>query len=185
MLLTNPTFRQGEVTLRPLRRDDLPDFQAYALAESDTWYYSPVQPNTPSAMAQYVEDALTAQAAGTAFPFTVVVGADEVIAGSTRLYDYEPQHRCGKLGYTWYGQRFRGSGLNTVCKALLLRWCFEDLGLERVGFEADAANLRSIRAMEKIGAVREGVLRSHRQMDTGRRRDTIVLSILREEWPSR
>ncbi len=172
-------LQNDRVLLRPLELSDVVAYVGFAEAEPDLWQYSPVQPNSPDRMTAYVEAALALRTAGTGYPFTVVDLATGKIAGSTRLYEYSAYHATTLLGYTWYGEDFRGTGLNAAAKALLLDWCFGELALERVGFEADATNVRSIRAMEKLGAVREGVLRSHRRMDSGRRRDTIVLGLLR------
>ncbi len=170
------------VRLRPLRADDLDAFIAHAQAEPFIWEYSPIWPNTPEAMATYIATALEGRHQGHSYPFTVEDPHTGQIVGSTRLYDYQPLHQRAMLGYTWYGAAWRGSGLNTSAKALLLRWCFEELQLLRLGFEADAANGRSIKAMQKIGAQVEGILRSHATLPNGRRRDTILLSILRHEW---
>jgi len=87
------------------------------------------------------------------------------------------------MGYTWYGKDFQGTGLNSHCKLLLLAYAFETLELERVEFRADANNARSIRAMKSLGCKEEGILRSNCASPTGRR-DSIVLSILKNEWTS-
>ena len=88
-----------------------------------------------------------------------------------------------QLGYTWYGKDFRGTGLNKHCKYLLLQFAFETLGLERVEFRADNNNKRSIAAMQSIGCKIEGVMRNHMPtLGSDLRRDSIVLSILRNEW---
>ena len=104
-------------------------------------------------------------------------------AGSTRFYDIQLAYKTVQLGYTWYGSAFRGTGLNKHCKFLLLQFAFETLGLERVEFRADNNNERSIAAMKSIGCKVEGVLRSHMPMANNQvRRDSIVLSILKNEW---
>jgi RimJ/RimL family protein N-acetyltransferase len=87
-----------------------------------------------------------------------------------------------QLGYTWYGEKFRGTKLNKHCKFLLLQFAFEELGMERVEFRADARNQRSIAAMKSLGCMVEGVLRSNMPLEDGGRRDSIVLSILKSEW---
>ena len=105
-------------------------------------------------------------------------------AGSTRFYDIQPQNNMLQLGYTWYGEKFRGTGLNKHCKYLLLQLAFEQLDMYRVEFRADARNERSIAAMKSIGCKPEGILRSHLWLEDGSRRDSIVLSILKDEWES-
>jgi RimJ/RimL family protein N-acetyltransferase len=87
-----------------------------------------------------------------------------------------------QLGYTWYSKKVWGTGLNQHCKFLLLQFAFDQIGFERVEFRADNNNKRSIAAMQKIGCTIEGVLRNHLPMPNGTRRDSIVLSILQQEW---
>ena len=87
-----------------------------------------------------------------------------------------------QLGYTWYGTKFQRTGLNRHCKFLLLSFAFEQWGAERLEFRANNDNVRSIEAMKAIGCTVEGVLRNHMASPDGTRRDTIVLSILRDEW---
>ena len=102
-------------------------------------------------------------------------------AGSTRFYDVQVNNLTTQLGYTWYGSNFQGTGLNKNCKLLLLTFAFETIGFERVEFRADNNNARSIAAMKSIGCTVEGVLRSNCSAPDGRR-DSIVLSILKDEW---
>ncbi len=100
-----------------------------------------------------------------------------------RFYDINPAFKTLQLGYTWYGRKFQRTGLNRHCKFLLLSFAFEDLGMERVEFRADNNNERSIAAMKSIGCKVEGVLRSHMPTrDPNVRRDSIILSILKDEW---
>jgi RimJ/RimL family protein N-acetyltransferase len=105
-------------------------------------------------------------------------------AGSTRFYDIQQQWLITQLGYTWYGKEFQRTGLNRHCKLLLLTYVFEEWGLERCEFRADANNARSIAAMKAIGCVEEGILRNHMPLANGGRRDSIVMSILKTEWLS-
>ncbi|MCW3087799.1 MAG: acetyltransferase, ribosomal protein N-acetylase, partial [Sediminibacterium sp.] len=105
-------------------------------------------------------------------------------AGCTRFYDIQLLYKTLQLGYTWYGQKFQGTGLNKHCKYLLLQFAFEEMGMERVEFRADNTNERSIAAMKSIGCIEEGVLRSQMPKAGGGRRDSIVLSILKTEWES-
>ncbi len=100
-----------------------------------------------------------------------------------RFYDINVPFKTLQLGYTWYGKKFQGTGLNKHCKYLLLSFAFETLGMERVEFRADNNNERSIAAMKSIGCKVEGVLRSNMPTrEDGIRRDSIVLSILKDEW---
>jgi RimJ/RimL family protein N-acetyltransferase len=119
---------------------------------------------------------------GTEYAFIVYDKTTQTYAGSTRFYDIQPKNGALQLGYTWYGKDFRGTGLNKHCKFLLLQVAFETLGAERVEFRADNRNDRSIAAMKSIGCTVEGVIRNHIPLRDGTRRDSIILSILKDEW---
>ncbi len=102
--------------------------------------------------------------------------------GCTRFYDIQLFHQTTQLGYTFYAERSRGTGINKRCKYLLLKFAFETLNMERVEFRADLRNERSIAAMKSIGCTPEGVLRQSLKLTDGNRRDSIILSILKSEW---
>lgn len=118
-----------------------------------------------------------------AVPFAVIDRASGAVAGSTRYFDIRPADRGLEIGYTWYGEAYQRTTINTECKFLLLHHAFEGLGALRVQLRTDARNLRSQAAIARIGGVREGVLRSHMVMPDGYLRDTVVFSIIRSEWP--
>jgi RimJ/RimL family protein N-acetyltransferase len=170
------------VLLRPLQEDDAEFLLPYALNEPDTWTYSQVSASGMQGMEDYIKSALNARATGKEYPFIVYDKQSKTYAGSTRFYDIQPNNQMLQLGYTWYGNQFRGTGLNKHCKFLLLQFAFESLGMERVEFRADARNNRSIAAMKSIGCVVEGIIRSHMPVFDGTRRDSIILSILKAEW---
>lgn len=171
-----------KVLLRPLDRADLEAYIHYAETEPDTWQYSLLPAHGRENMTTYVEHALAAREKRDSYPFTVIDKASGKIAGSTRFYDVQPTYGYLQLGYTWYGKDFRGTGLNTHCKFLLLEHAFERWNMARVEFRADNRNERSKAAMQKIGCTIEGVIRSHMPNLEGGRRDSILLSILKEEW---
>ncbi len=169
--------------LRPLREEDYNLLLPFALNEPDTWYYSLVRAAGEDGLRYYMNIALEGKAKGTEFPFIVFDKRTNEYAGSTRFYDINFSFRTLQLGYTWYGEKFRGTGLNKHCKYLLMQFAFEKLGMERVEFRADAANERSIAAMKSIGCKVDGILRSNMPTaDSDRRRDSIILSILKNEW---
>ena len=175
-------LEDSNVLLRPLRSDDYQHLLPFALNERDTWHYSLVRAAGEDGLRNYIEIALAGKAKGTEFPFIVFNKTTNEYAGSTRYYDINLPFKTLQLGYTWYGERFRGTGLNKRCKYLLLQFAFEKLGIERVEFRADANNARSIAAMKSIGCTVDGILRSNMPTVEGPRRDSIVLSILKEEW---
>ena len=154
----------------------------FALQETELWTYSLTSPAGAAGMQAYITQALKARAEKKEYPFIVYDKTAGQYAGCTRFYDIQLQYRTLQLGYTWYGKAFQQTGLNRHCKYLLLSFAFEDLGMERVEFRADNNNTRSINAMKAIGCTVEGVLRSHMPTYNGTRRDSIVLSILKDEW---
>lgn len=171
------------VLLRPLERDDFSHLLTFSVHEPEIWKYSLLQGGGEENLAKYIHQALTARDQGKEYPFIVFDKRSQEFAGSTRFYDIQPAYQTLQIGYTWYGKKFQRSGLNRHCKYLLLQFAFEQIGMERVEFRADNQNSKSIAAMKSIGCVEEGVLRSHMPTHSGElRRDSIVLSILKDEW---
>jgi len=179
---TEYVMEDERVLLRPLKEADFEFLLPYALNEPDTWKYSGISAKGETGMKNYINTALEGRADGKEYPFIVFDKQSNEYAGSTRFYDIQPANQTLQLGYTWYGEKFRGTGLNRHCKYLLLQFAFETLNAERVEFRADARNERSIAAMKSIGCKPEGILRSNMPLQDGGRRDSIVLSILKGEW---
>lgn len=175
-------LEDDRVLLRPLLESDLEHLLPYALNEPDNWRYSSASGYGGDNLRNYIQTTLNARKNGDQYPFIVFDKATCEYAGSTRFYDIQPASQMLQLGYTWYGSRFRGTGLNKHCKFLLLQLAFEELDMYRVEFRADARNERSIAAMKSIGCKPEGIIRSHMWLEDGTRRDSIVLSILKAEW---
>lgn len=171
------------VLLRPLQESDVENLLEISINEPETWEYSLVRANGKENLTHYIQLALKARANKNEFPFIVLDKKSGKYAGSTRFYDINLPFKTLQLGYTWYGKDFRGTGLNKHCKFLLLQFAFETLGMERVEFRADNNNQRSIAAMKSIGCKVEGVLRNHMPtFGSEVRRDSIILSILRNDW---
>ncbi|MFV5702141.1 GNAT family N-acetyltransferase [Flavobacterium sp. XS2P12] len=179
----NTILEDETVLLRPLQESDVENLLEISINEPETWKYSLVQANGKENLEKYIQIALKARENGTEFPFIVFDKKSGKYAGSTRFYDINLAFKTLQLGYTWYGKDFRGTGLNKRCKFLLLQFAFETLGTERVEFRADNNNQRSIAAMKSIGCTVEGVMRNHMPtLGSAIRRDSIILSILRNEW---
>jgi N-acetyltransferase len=170
------------VLLRPLQPSDCGNLQHFALEEPEIWQYSLMPIYSIETLSNYIDLAVEDRKLGKSYPFVVIDKRTGQSAGSTRFYDIQPAFKTLQLGYTWYGKAFQGTGLNKHCKYLLLQFAFETLGMERVEFRADNNNAKSIAAMKSIGCSVEGILRSHMPNQTGGRRDSIVLSILKVEW---
>jgi RimJ/RimL family protein N-acetyltransferase len=179
----NLVLQDELVLLRPLELTDIENLLDISINEPETWKYSLVGADGKENLINYIQSAIKAREEKREFPFIVFDKKAQKYAGSTRFYDIQLDYKTVQLGYTWYGSAFRGTGLNKHCKFLLLQFAFETLGLERVEFRADNRNDRSIAAMKSIGCKVEGVLRSHMPTANSEvRRDSIVLSILKNEW---
>lgn len=175
-------LEDASVLLRPLQLSDVDHLLPFALNEPEIWTYSLISGAGKENLENYIRMALEARNTCREIPFVVYDKQKQQYAGSTRFYDIQPANKTLQLGYTWYGKDFRGTGLNKHCKFLLLDYAFDQLGMERVEFRADERNVKSIAAMQSIGCVLEGVLRSNGITSTGDRRNSVVLSILKDEW---
>lgn len=129
----------------------------------------------------WIDDALTQP---NQVPFVIIENNKNRVVGSTRFLNIREEHRCLEIGWTWLGQEWLRSGVNTEVKYLLLRHAFERLGCVRVEFKTDERNLRSQQALERIGATREGVLRKHMLVQAGFYRNSTYFSVIDEEWPA-
>jgi len=182
MEFENELILENEIVLlRPLKKDDITLLKEFSLNEPELWKYSLTPADGLENLKNYIDLALQEKELKTSYSFIVLDKSTNKIAGSTRFYDYRKSHSTIQIGYTWYGKEFQGTGLNKNCKLLMLQFAFEKLKLERVEFRADATNTKSIAAMKSIGCVEEGILRSNCSAPSGRR-DSIVLSILKDEW---
>jgi N-acetyltransferase len=170
------------VLLRPLELSDTENLLHFSINEPELWQYSLLPASNENELKKYIQIALEKRNLETDYPFIVFDKRTNSFAGSTRFYDIQLSNKSLQLGYTWYGKDFQGTGLNKNCKYLLLEFAFEKMNIERVEFRADNANKKSIAAMKSIGCKEEGVLRSNGIRPNGQRRDSIVLSILKEEW---
>ena len=132
----------------------------------------------------WFENALQQREQGREHPFAIRRLKDQRIIGSTRFYDIEPGHRNLAIGYTWYSKSAQRTAINTECKLMLLTYAFEDLAAISVAFHTHHRNFASQRAIERLGAVRDGVLRNHKIMPDGTPRDTVCYSIINSEWPT-
>jgi N-acetyltransferase len=131
----------------------------------------------------WLETALMGQARGQMLPWAVRELDSGKLIGSTRYHDIVPELDRVEIGYTWYGASHHRSKVNTLCKLMLLRHAFETLGCGVVGLRTDNFNFRSQRAIEALGAKKDGVIRNYRRRKDGSIGDTVMYSILAQEWP--
>ena len=177
-----PTLEGTHVRLSPLQPLHAGALAA-AAADGELWRHWYTSVPKPDAVAPYVDAALAMQARGEALPF-VVHDAEGAVAGTTRYYQLDPRTPRLAIGYTWYAQRVQRTGLNTEAKLLLLTHAFERLGCIAVAFETSWFNHTSRAAIARLGAKQDGVLRNHLRHADGSVRDTVVFSIVQEEWPA-
>jgi N-acetyltransferase len=177
-------LQDTRVLLKPMQHADFFRLLPFALNEPDLWRYSVVQPIGSQGMAKYVRLAVGARNSGKEFPFIIMDKTTRTYIGSTRLFDVNIQTKCAQIGYTWYGGKYQGKGINKHCKYLLLEWAFEEMGFERIECRVDSENHKSIRSLNNIGYKQEGILRSNGIRADGTRRNSIVFSILKSEWLS-
>ncbi len=175
-------LEDDRVIIRPITDQDLLFLSEYVINEPEIWQFSLVAIQKEEDLKGYIQTALQSRMDKSAYPFIVFDKAAQTYVGSTRFYDIQLASETTQLGYTWYGKKVWGTGLNAHCKFLLLQFAFEKMNFKRVEFRADNDNKRSIAAMQKIGCTVEGILRSHLPRPDGTRRDSIVLSITQEEW---
>ncbi|WP_242927503.1 GNAT family N-acetyltransferase [Pontibacter vulgaris] len=175
-------LEDNRVLLRPLRLTDAAKLQPMALDE-DIWKYTVTRIGNEQELQQWAAEAERNRRENQRYTFVILDKETDTLAGSTSYGNISVADKRLEIGWTWLGKPYRGSGLNRHCKFLLLSYAFDVLQFERVELKTDVLNLRSRKAMLKMGATEEGILRSHTQMHDGRRRDTIFYSILRHEWP--
>ena len=179
----NLTLENERVLLRSLQESDIENFLDLSINEPELWKYSLVRADGIDNLKNYIHIALENRLNKIEFPFVIFDKKTGKYAGSTRFYDINLPFKTVQLGYTWIGKDLQGTGLNKHFKFLLLSYCFETLGLERVEFRADNTNEKSKAAMLSIGCTVDGILRSNMPTFDGLvRRDSIVLSILKDEW---
>lgn len=183
-MLIQPVTLEGRlVRLEPLAENHLHGLCAVGL-DAELWRLTVSQVHSEADMSHYVAQALEAQAEGTALPFAVLLQQTGEVVGSTRFGNLDVKNRRAEIGWTWLGRHFQRTGVNSEAKLLLLTHAFETWNCIRVELKTDVLNLQSRTAILGIGAVEEGILRSHQITENGRVRDSIYFSILADEWPS-
>jgi len=177
------TLTGKHVRLEPMTEAHIPALAEIGVGQ-DFWDFMLYgRMDTEEDMRGWVMDILSRAEKGTDVPFVALHLASGRVAGATRYLNIMPKDRGLEIGGTWYGLEFQRTAVNTECKYLLLKHAFETLGAIRVQLKTDLRNERSQRAIERIGAVKEGVLRNHMILPDGRIRHSVFYSILDTEWP--
>ncbi len=182
MIQPHPQILEGQgVRLEPLSREHQNGLRAAASDGQlwELWFTSVPEPEDVSA---YIESALEGQRAGHMLPWAVRDLTSGAIVGSTRYHDIVPAIDRVEIGYTWYAKSWQRTHVNSACKLLLFTHAFEVLGCKVVGLRTDNFNFASQRAIEALGAKKDGVIRHHTARRDGSVRDTVMYSVLLSEW---
>ncbi|MBM3386359.1 MAG: GNAT family N-acetyltransferase [Betaproteobacteria bacterium] len=154
-----------------------------AAADGELWRLRVTSVPEPQDTRAYIETALRMQAQGTRQAFAVIDEASGLVLGSTSYHDILPEVQRLEIGYTWYAQRVQRTHVNSTCKLLLMAHAFEVLGAQVLGWRTDNFNHASQRAIERLGAHKDGVIRGHALRRDGTVRDTVMYSLRAGEWP--
>lgn len=170
------------VKLQPLENTDFDILLEYSENEPEIWEYNSGGANGKENLKKYIANAIKNREYEKEYPFIVFDKKSGKFVGSTRFYGIFLEMKTIEIGYTWYGKKHQGSGINKNCKYLMLEFAFDKLEMERVAFAANSKNERSLNAMKSIGCVVEGVLRNCSTNAKGERIDATRLSIIKTEW---
>ena len=184
MMKVEPVTLTGRIVrLEPLSEAHIPALAKVGLDEKIWHYMRYGNIETIEQLTAWVKEMLDLKSKGGDLPFAVIYLTTGDAIGCTRYLDIDPQNYCVEIGGTWYGLDYQGPLVNTECKYLLLKHAFEELECIRVWLKTDSRNQHSQHAIEMLGAIKEGVLRNHMILPDGYIRDSIVYSILPDEWP--
>jgi RimJ/RimL family protein N-acetyltransferase len=176
------TLESGGVRLEPMTREHVAGLEE-AARDGELWNLRVTSVPAPGETEKYVEAALRGAGEGHMLPFVARDVASGRVIGSTRYHDIVVPVERLEIGYTWYGKSWQRTHVNTTCKLLLMTHAFEALGAKLVGWRTDNYNFASQRAIERLGAKRDGVLRHHALRRDGTVRDTVMYSLAAGEWP--
>ncbi len=146
------------------------------------WSYMGQYIRTDKDFDHYIDNTIHQMKNGICYPFLIIDKQSNEVAGSTRYGYINPNSEKCEIGWTWYGKKFQGTGLNKACKFELLNFGFNEIGFRRIQFSADLENIRSQRAIEKLGATKEGIFRNNYIDSEGNSKTDVYFSIIKEEW---
>ena len=183
LLKTKIQLENNRVLLLPFedkRNQELKEI----IFDKDIWEFMGISINNEQGFENYINKTIKDKNNGLCYPFLVIDKLTNKVAGSTRYGNLNTASQKCEIGWTWYGTEFQGTGINKACKYELLKYGFEKIGFRRIQFSADKANLRSLQAIEKLGAQKEGVFRNNYIASNGESRTDVYYSIIKEEWSS-
>ncbi len=181
--LTTSSLTHKNIRLEPLSLEHISDLSV-AVQDGNLWelWFTSV-PNQDS-VESYIKEALQKQDELNQLAFAVIDSNNDKAVGSTRFCNIDSKNNRLEIGYTWYAKSYQRTATNTICKLLLLQHAFETLDCIAVEFRTHIKNTASRKAIARLGAKQDGILRQHQQLKDGSYRDTVVFSILNSEWPS-
>ncbi|MGM0890296.1 MAG: GNAT family N-acetyltransferase [Bacillota bacterium] len=174
-------LENSKVLLVPFTLEYKEPLKEVAFDES-LWTYMGLFIRTEEELDEYIHSTLNEKLEGKSYPFIIIDKETKKIVGSTRLGNINFHNKRLEIGWTWYGTKFQGTGINKACKYELLKYAFENMNFNRVQFSADIDNIRSQKAILKLGAKQEGIFRSNYIDQNGNKRDDVYFSIIQEEW---
>jgi len=177
-----PTLENERIKLIPMESEH--SISLYNINHPEIWAFMLSEIKTEQEMDQYVTNAIQLREKKMALPFVVILKGSNQIVGTTRFYEINLNQKSCELGSTWYGINYQRSFVNSDCKFLLLKYCFEQLNFIRVQLKTDERNLRSQKAIERLGATKEGVMRNERILSNGYIRNAVLYSITNDDWSS-
>jgi RimJ/RimL family protein N-acetyltransferase len=177
-----PILENERIKLVPMEIDH--SGPLYSINHSDTWAFMFLEVKTKQDMDEWVANAVNLREQKLALPFVVILKETNQVVGTTRMYEINETNRSCEIGSTWYGVDYRRTFVNSDCKHLLLKYCFETLGMIRVQLKTDERNVRSQKAIERLGATKEGILRKERILANGYFRNAVLYSITDNDWSS-
>ncbi|HQZ04433.1 MAG: GNAT family N-acetyltransferase [Rhodoferax sp.] len=175
-------LRDRGIELVPLGLEHEEGLRA-AAADGELWRLRITSVPEPAQTRRYIEDALESRAAGHRFAFAVTDAATGTVLGTSSYHDILPAVKRVEIGYTWYARRCQRTHVNTTCKLILMGHAFDTLGCPVVGWRTDNYNFASQRAIERLGAQKDGTIRGHAMRRDGTIRDTVMYSMRAGEWP--
>ncbi|MBM7703490.1 GNAT family N-acetyltransferase [Metabacillus iocasae] len=177
----NVVLENNRVKLVPFSEEHREGLLAIACDDS-IWTYMGMTMKDEKELDTYIENTVSERKSGKSYPFVIIDKETNEVAGSTRFGNIHFHNMRLEIGWTWYGKKFQGTGLNHACKYALLSYVFEEMTFNRVQFSADLENIRSQKAILKLGATKEGVFRHNYVDEHGQKRDDVYFSIVADEW---
>ncbi len=181
MINFNIRLKSDKVLLRPISLKDFEEMKTVT-NDKEMWTYFTTDLSVENELKEWVKAAVEENGKKVRLAFSIIELNTNKIIGSTSIGNISKTDQRVEIGWTWLAKEYQSKGYNSTVKYMLLKYCFETLALKRVEFKTDVLNIAARKALTKIGAVEEGVLRSHTLMVKNRRRDTIYYSVLTDEW---